>query len=126
MYIIFGTEQAQTLRENYTVLELDTFRFLPTNQEQTAYAVIENIPLTDMPMVAGQKDMHSKLMENYRRRDWNYCEQAIEGLTGAWNNELDSFYAELQNRINNYKENDPGEHWDYAIEKTIIGGPLQS
>ena len=125
MYIIFGNEQAQTLSENYTVLALDTFRFIPDNVEKTAYAVIENIPITDMPEVAGQKDMHAKLIENYQNRNWNYCEQAIEELTGAWNNELDSFYSELQSRINNYKENDPGEHWDYAIEK-IVSNPLQS
>ena len=119
MHIIFGNEQVKDLEEKYTVLELDTFRFMPAGTIAKAYAVVEIIPLDDLPLLSKQKDLHHNLMENYRRRDWNFCEQAIENLAGKFGGELDSFYAELQSRINNYKDNDPGQNWDYAIEKVV-------
>lgn len=117
MHIIFGDEQATVLRDKYTVLELDTFKFLPNGETAVAYAVVETIPLDDLPKLSFQQDLHRNLMENYRQRDWNFCEQAIENLVGCFGKELDTFYAELSHRINSYKENDPGEGWDYTITR---------
>ena len=53
----------------------------------------------------------------YRKKDWNFCEQAIENLVGCFGGELDTFYAELQSRINHFKENDPGEDWNSKIKR---------
>jgi hypothetical protein len=125
MHIIFGQDQADIVRENHTVLELDTFRFLPQDVVQTAYTVVENIPIEDLPKLSFQKELHHNLMENYRKGDWNFCEQAIEQLIGAFGGEVDTFYADLQTRINNYKENDPGEYWNPVIDR-IVENPLQS
>ena len=126
MHIIFGNEQAKELEEKYTVLELDTFKFLPAGITAKAYAVVETIPIDALPNLSFQKDLHHNLMENYRQRDWNFCEQAIENLIGKFGGELDSFYTELQSRINNYKDNDPGQDWDPAIEKILTNDLPQS
>ena len=122
MYIIFGDEQAQEVGKKYTVLELDTIRFTPSGTTATAYAVVENIPIEDLPKLSFQQDLHKNLMENYRKKDWSFCDQAIENLVGAFGNELDTFYVELQNRINNYKDNDPGKNWNYMLDRA---DPLQ-
>ena len=118
MHIIFGEDQVEAMREKYVVLELDTIRIGPSGPEIAAYAVVENVAIPDLPMVAGWTKLHNNLITYYRKRDWNFCEQVIENLTGTFAGELDSFYAELQSRINNYKENDPGESWDWVIEKS--------
>ena len=123
MNIIFGKDQTDELREKYTVVELDTFKFLPSGEVSTAYAIVENIPIEDLPKLSFQKDLHENLMINYRKRDWNFCEQAIENLMGAFGKELDTFYVEIMRRINIYKENDPGDDWDYLIDRP---DPLQS
>lgn len=117
MHIIFGDTQAQALGEKYTVLELDTFKFEPSGILAKAYAVIETIPIEDLPKLSFHTDLHTNLIENYSKRDWNFCDQAIENLVGCFGGELDTFYAELQSRINNYKENDPGDTWDYVIAR---------
>jgi hypothetical protein len=117
MYIIFGDTQVQEVSKKYTVLELDTVRFAPSGTTATAYAVVENIPIEDLPKLSFQQDLHKNLMENYRKKDWSFCDQAIENLVGAFGHELDTFYVELQSRINNYKDNDPGEDWDFCIKK---------
>ena len=119
MNIIFGDDQVNGLSDKYTVLELDTIRIMPIGTTTTAYAVVEAIPIDDLPHLSFQKELHKNLMINYRNRDWNFCSQAIENLVGAFGRELDSFYIELQTRINNYKENDPGEFWDPVITKIV-------
>lgn len=118
MYIIFGDDQVAAMQEKYVVLELDTIRIGAGGPELPAYAVIENIAIPDLPMVESWTKLHENLITYYRKRDWNFCEQAIENLTGAFNGEVDSFYAEMQTRITNYKDNDPGEFWDWVIEKS--------
>jgi hypothetical protein len=126
MYIIFGDDQVANMQEKYSVLELDNFRIGPQGPTVKAYAVVENISIPDLPLVESWTKLHENLITYYRKKDWNFCEQAIEQLVGAWASELDSFYAEMQSRINSYKENDPGETWDWIIEKTVSTDPLQS
>jgi len=119
MNIIIDPDQIDAYREKYTVLELDTIRILPENRTVTAYCVVENIPIPDLPQVENKKKLHATLMEHYRKRDWNVCDQALDHLVGCWNKELDSFYQEIRTRVAKYIEQDPGEDWDGIIEKHI-------
>jgi hypothetical protein len=119
MNIIFGREHAQSLVEKYTVLELDTI-CTPDGNELVAFCVIENIPILQMPKLDSMKSLHENLITNYRKKDWNYCTQAMEHLIGFWNSEVDTFYNSLQDRINQYKDNDPGDNWTGIIDKRIV------
>jgi hypothetical protein len=116
MHIIFG-DAVKELPDTFTVLELDTFKVSPTDAPVTAYCVVEVIPLSEFPMVDAHKKIHADLVEAYHNQHWNYCEQAIEGLTGKWNGELDTFYTELLNRINTFKESGVPVGWDSMIMK---------
>ncbi|CAB4138187.1 hypothetical protein UFOVP328_380 [uncultured Caudovirales phage] len=118
MNIIFGKENLPEVDEKYTVLELDTFRILPVQQLVTAYCLVENIPIQNLPKVESMRDLHENLLINYRKRDWNYCEQALEHLVGFWGSEMDTYYTTLIQRIAKYSEQDPGELFDGIIEKT--------
>ena len=119
MNIIFGTEMAQQAQERYTVLELDTFNLLPTNEVMTAYCLVETIPIEEMPAVESLKELHSNLMAEYRKRNWRYCEDTIAHLTGKWHGELNSFYTELYQRIQTLKQTDLPENWIGQIDKTV-------
>jgi hypothetical protein len=124
MYIIFGDDQVASMREKYSILELDTIRIGAQGPELKAYAVVENIAIPDLPMVESWTKLHENLINYYRKKDWNFCEQAIENLIGSFNGELDSFYSEIQSRVNNYKENAPAADWDWVIEKSVPLDPL--
>jgi hypothetical protein len=117
MNIIIEDEQVEELRKKYTVLELDTLRILPENKLVTAYCIVENIPIPDLPQVESKRKLHQNLIKNYRKKDWNYCTQALEHLFGFWNHELDSFYDDLRSRIARFTLEDPGSDWDGIIEK---------
>jgi hypothetical protein len=115
MNIIFGSPEPELL-EKYTVLELDTFK-MPDDQLHTSYCVIEKIPLEEFAAAEALKKVHADLIHYYGLREWNYCLQAIEGLTGKWNGELDTFYSHLAERIKQYQILPPPDSWDGTIIK---------
>jgi hypothetical protein len=119
MNIIFGTEMAKQAQDRYTVLELDTFNLLPTDEVITAYCLVETIPLEEMPAVESIKDLHTNLMTEYRKRNWKYCEDAIAHLTGKWHGELNSFYTELYQRIQTLKQADLLDDWTGRVDKIV-------
>ena len=114
MHIIFGST-AQEIPNSFTVLELDTFRMVKENRTDTAYCVVEKIPLTELAMLDAYKKIHADLVQYYRQRQWNYCENAIEGLMGRWNGELDTFYSDLLARVIDFKKNEPDSDWDGTL-----------
>jgi hypothetical protein len=118
MNIIFGDNVAQLAREKYTVLELDTFVINGQEQSATAYAIVEKIPLQEMSMLDRFQDLHDNLMKEYRKRNWKYCEDAIEHLKGRWNKEIDTFYSELTERIQSLKSQSLDDTWTGFIVKS--------
>lgn len=118
MNIIFGKENLPMTDKKYTILELDTIRILPTNQLVTAYCLVESIPILNMPKAESMKNLHQNLLINYRKRDWNFCTQALEHLVGYWGADMDGYYTSLNERIAKYTQQDPGESFDGIIEKT--------
>ena len=117
MNIIFGDNVAELAKEKYTVLELDTFLIRDRDQTATAYAIVEKIPLLEMTNLPHYQDLHRNLMQEYRKRNWKYCEDAIGHLQGRWGTELDSFYSELQQRIQNLKTQSLDDSWTGAIPR---------
>lgn len=113
MNIIFKSS-AQGLDEKYIVLDLDTFR-LPDGSLHTACCVVENMPIAEMNQVGNLRKLHETLIQEYGRRNWDFCEQAIEQLAGKWGGELDTFYAELANRIKNLRQIDLDDSWSPII-----------
>lgn len=109
MNIIFGN-QVKDLSDRFTVLELDTFH--TAQGPETAWCVVENIPLVDFATLEDYRKAHTNLMQAYRERNWEYCFSAIGSLRGRWNGELDSFYDNLELRIKGLAETPPADDWD--------------
>lgn len=118
MHIIFGDDTAREISEKYTVLEVDSFLFPNASEPVRAFCIVENIPITEIHRIDEFRDLHEKLVENYGKRNWKFCEDALEHLVGKWHGELDTFYHELSNRIKNFKESDPGPDWSPVIDRT--------
>ena len=115
MNIIFGDNVADQAREKYTVLELDTFVFEQKAITATAYAIIERVPLMEIVNIESFKQLHANLMAEYRKRNWKYCEDAIEHLRGKWNGDLDTFYTELYERVQQLKDQSLPDDWTGTI-----------
>lgn len=117
MHIIFGDEIGQAAAEKHIVLELDTFEIKGKESPMTAYALVENVPLQDMPTLSHFHDLHTNLMIEYRKRNWKYCEDAMEHLQGKWNGHLDTFYTELHTRIQQLKTESLPDGWTGTVLK---------
>ena len=115
MKIIFDTENIEELKLNHVLLELDTFYISSTNKQQTAYCVIEPSSITELNVIASQKDLHQELMSNFKIKNWDFCQDAIEHLTGRWHGEVDSFYHNLSDRISMLKETELPDDWSPII-----------
>jgi hypothetical protein len=115
MNIIFK-ENLQNIPEKYTVLDLDTF-LMPDGSTHTACCLVENIPITELSQTEHFKELHANLIKNYGMKDWSYCEQALEHLRGKWGGELDSYYADLQTRIERLKTQNLDDNWSPLILK---------
>jgi len=118
MNIIFGDNTAALAKEKYTVLELDAFTVSGHDQPIRTYALLERIPLEEMSTVNNFQSLHSNLIVEYQKRNWNYCKDAIENLMGRWNGELDTFYAELLSRIQLLETQLLPDDWDGTIVKS--------
>ena len=116
MNIIFGASAVQQAQEKYIVLELDTFQV--DQQLTTTYALVEKVPLMEMTSLVQFKDLHSNLMKEYGKRNWKYCEDAMEHLRGKWNGELDTFYTVLAERIQELKTQSLSDDWSGVIVRS--------
>jgi len=116
MNIIFGKENADQLAVKYTVLELDTIRFA-NGSIATAYCIVEDMKLDEIPMIESMRNMHQDLMIKYQSRNWTTCLEIIKHLHGFWNGELDSYYETLQHRLKELIEQTPGPDWSPTIQK---------
>lgn len=109
MNIIFG-DSVNTIPDHYILLELDTFRH--DGEAVTAYCLVEKPALDELVNIQAYKKIHADVIKYFKQRHWDYCEQAIQGLMGKWGGELDTFYTDLLNRVNDYKQNEPPADWD--------------
>lgn len=115
MHIIFKNS-LPGLNEKYTVLDLDTFQ-LPDGSLHTACCVLENIPIMELSQIDNLKELHNNLIKEYGQKNWSFCEQALEHLTGKWGGELDSFYKDLKKRIESLQDKDLDDNWTPVIIK---------
>ena len=118
MNIILGRENIEQAQEKYTVLELDTLLINGAADPVTAYCLIEQVPIDQIAGIDQFRDLHNNLMANYRKRNWKYCEDAIEHLRGKWGGELDSFYTEMSQRISQLRKQVLDDNWHGIIDKT--------
>ena len=116
MNIIFG-DTVKQVAGSHTVLELDTFKLMPSEQLVTSYCVIDNLPLAEFPRLESNKHIHQQLIEQYRQQNWDFCRSALTALMGSWNGEIDTFYQHLSKRIDEYANNPPGLAWNGIIVK---------
>lgn len=117
MNILLESQVTTDMRSRYLLLELDSFRTSPDAEPMPAFCLVDKMPLAEMLVLEQYLDLHSRLMPNYRQRNWPYVEQAIEHLMGRWDRQLDSFYQDLLDRVQAHKHQAPDHDWDGVIDK---------
>jgi hypothetical protein len=99
MDIIFGRENAEKLREKYTVLDLETVEQDGISLEVFCLIPADKIGLTDLPQLDNWTKLHNDFLNGYHTQQYDYCRQCIEHLMGKFGGEVDTFYEEILKRI---------------------------
>ena len=116
MNIIFG-DAVKEIPDSFTILELDTFRTINGPNTTTVYCVVEKIPTTEFSTLDAYKQIHADVIRYYKQHEWQYCETALNALMGRWSGELDTFYADLLDRVKQYKEAGVSDDWEPTLIK---------
>ena len=116
MNIIFDTGNIEAIKNNNIVLELDTFYFSQSKKTATAYCVIDNVKLTDFDKIDQHQQLHTKLIDAYKSKDFSLCQSLIDVLKGSFDSEVDTFYLEIEKRIKNLDAGQLSTDW-YIITK---------
>ena len=99
MELIFGKENAELLREKYTVLELETVERDGVSLEVFCLIPADKISIADLPTLEQWTKLHNDFLHGYHTKQYNYCRQCIEHLMGKFAGEVDTFYEEILRRI---------------------------
>jgi hypothetical protein len=117
MNILLEPQITPEMRQRYLLLELDSFRVAPQGDPIASYCLLDRLDLSEMLVMQQYLDLHSNLMPNYRQRNWNLVNQAIDDLRGRWNCQLDSFYDTMAQRVKELQNDDPPQDWDGVIDR---------
>jgi hypothetical protein len=117
MNIILGDTTYQQVKDKYIVLELDTFNI--DGDDVTSYCVLDagDIPLSEMSELSTWQENHAKIVSNWHKGNFNFCEQMIEHARTRWGGHLNSFYDTMYSRIQELKGADLPEGWNGTIQR---------
>lgn len=107
MQIIFGRENAEALREKYTILDLETVEREGHLIEVFCLIPADKLTLSELPQLENWVKLHNDFLHGYQTKQYDYCRQCIEHLMGKFGGEVDTFYDEILRRINLAEEKDP-------------------
>ena len=59
----------------------------------------EKLGVIDLPQLAQWVKLHEDLIRNLKKKDKNFCLQAVEHLLGKFGGDIDSFYEHVKGRF---------------------------
>jgi len=104
MNVIYGKDQAEAFGDRYIVLELDTFTYAAAKEPVTAYCVVSagDVALNEMPELNKWQAFHADMIQGYKTEQFTFTKDCLEYLKGKFGGELDTFYADVESRVDQY------------------------
>lgn len=99
MQLIFGHDTAAQLREQHTVLELETVTKDGLTLEVYCVVPADKINLVELPQLEHNAKLHQAFVDAYQAQDYKLCRDLAEHLIGKFGGEVDTFYQEILGRI---------------------------
>ena len=102
MDLIFSREHAEKLKERYTVLELETIAHSSIPEPITTWCVVpaERV-IGELEMLPLSVEQHNELIQAIADNNPEQAKKLCELLKGKFGGELDTFYEEIEKRIQN-------------------------
>ena len=110
--LILGEETAEAVQHELFSIELDKIAVKGKTEGVRIFTVLGNnewvFKNTAWYMYQQQ---HDKFLDLYRNKKWKTATRFANDLKREWV-EMAEYYDIMLDRIENYKNNDPGEDWD--------------
>ena len=104
MQLIFGRDNAEKLREKYTVLDLEEVEKEGVKIEVFCLIPAEKIGIGQIADLDNWVKLHNDFLNGYHTQHYDYCIQCMEHLRGKFGGEVDTFYDEIERRINSQQQ----------------------
>lgn len=104
MQLIFGRDNAEKLREKYTVLDLEEVEKEGVKIEVFCLIPAEKIGIGQIADLDNWVKLHNDFLNGYHTQQYDYCIQCMEHLRGKFGGEVDTFYDEIERRINSQQQ----------------------
>ena len=100
MQIIFGRDNAEKLREKYTILDLEAID-IGDGRTMEVFCLIpaEKLGILDLQHVGDWIKLHDSFLKAYHDKNYEFCQNAKDALYGKFGGEVDTFYDEIFKRI---------------------------
>jgi adenylate cyclase len=108
--LIVGPQTAESVGSVYQIVELDLIAVKGKTEPARIYTVL------DVSDGAGEL-LHKKFLDLYRQGKWDEALNLIKDLKRCWNEELNAYYAMMEQRIYDLKTDEPLK-WDGVYRAT--------
>ena len=110
--LILGEETATAIQHELFSVELDKIAVKGKTEGVKIFTVLGNNDwVFHNTSWYFNQQQHEKFLELYRAKQWQSAARYANDLKREWP-EMAAYYDIMLDRIDNYKENDPGENWD--------------
>ncbi len=113
--IVIGENTANLVKERLAFFEIDLIRVIGKNEPIHIYALAGAAGLTESDDFIAFKALNASMLSSYRLQDWQSALDAlvlIDTLNQKLALPLDDYLFIYQTRIEEFKINSPGQHWD--------------
>jgi len=99
MQLIFNRQDAEELREQHTVLELETITKDGVTLDVFCLVPADSINLSELAQLGHHVKLHQAFVDAFKVHDFKVCRDLYEHLIGRFGGELDTFYDEIVQRM---------------------------
>ena len=117
--IVLGPITAERLGEEYFTLELDCIAVKGKKEGVNIFTVFYNpSSVNELAEWKHYRGIHNKMLEHYRKQEWNKALTLIETLKGKFAGGMDHYYELWIERINDMRNADLPADWDGVFRAT--------
>ena len=111
--IIVGSRTAEAVKDKFALLEVDFITVKGKTEPEVIYTVLGRHDVAATSQFAELYEQSAKMLEGYRRREWDFVMAIIEASRGTANHfNLDGLLELYCERVRLFRENPPPDDWN--------------
>jgi adenylate cyclase len=117
--LVIGSRTAEGARQKFATMEIDLIQVKGKTQPEAVFAVLGRAEVEQDPRCGELRELNAQMLARFRKQQWDEtldlvdrCRKAADGFDVA------GLYDMYLERIETYRADPPGPHWDgvYAAE----------